>query len=587
MRAELNDLRGRLARPRASCETQCDAPTPRAVSLQSSMQTEATEPARATQACQVDTRLKCDGYGDNMQSVVFSLEQKCHELDTSRADLDRLASVHNEALTFLDTTKQRLAEEVQRRKAIEGDAERLGIQARALQQQCAQLLAQLREKDAAAAAAQQRMQLAVNAQARVEEERRAWEADMATHARDMQALVAHQTLVTGQLEEVSQENSALRGEVQALLQREAQGAYSLKAKDVELAEILAAYQAATRESEGRSTASKALEREADNLRAHAAAKEQRVAALAEQVRQLHAREQQLAVDLQSCDYEGGLLHRKLVAAEQQNAQWQAQAADLQQQVAAAQRVTFEFERHTAELQKQLVIRDSESLFLRNRCDGLEHELAAIRTQHGVERQRLQELEDSNARLVVRSIIAQSGGGGGAAASLSTAGPSSPQYQHPTTGVVGAALSQSLATVDVSAHHQQHQHHQQQQLAHGQSPQSHLGTPIPHRGGSTGDSPIRPQSATGHQRSHQQQQPHQQHLSSPFPAPPTTAAVATERGGEDGDREALHLRATLQGTTSALRVANEALEREQATVAALTEQLERARGGEGSASRQRR
>ena len=403
IKAELAAFQSRAAIPRQSVQAQCE----RTETTSTSVQAVPEAVAVAHCGCQVDSIVHFAHVGDTAQSLAVTLETKCGELDSARADLDSLSSVHAETLSYLESAKARLAEELSRRKALEADLEKLQMQSRAQQQQCSQLAALLRDRDAALAAGQQRMQQAINAAAALEQDRHHWEEDMACNTSDLQKLAATQALTTEQLAQAASENDALRGEVQRLLQREAQCNYELKAKDAELGELLAAYQQSVRELDKVSNFQQTIEREADNLRATLASREERIASLQSQVSALHEREQQLAVDVQARDYENGQLHRKRVQAEKDLAQFDAMLADFQQRNEALQRVNYEFERSAVELHKQLAIKDNENMFLRNRCESVEQELSAVQTQQQIERQRLRELEDNNAHLVLQGVLQQS------------------------------------------------------------------------------------------------------------------------------------------------------------------------------------
>ena len=470
MKSELEDYRVKSNRRLFNAEIQCEDTPVR----QCFVQTDIEEPPTVSEtACQVDTlRHFGDSYGDSVQAVAHSLEVKCNELDTTRADLDRLCTTHNETLSYLEMTKSRLSDELKQRKLLEADNEKLIIQVRALQQQNSQLHAQIREQQVAVQQAEQRAQHASNVSIKLEEDRRQWESDMQVQQQDMQQIVANQNLANQQIAQLAQENDTLREELQRLLQREAQCNYAIKSKDAELQELIACYQAAVREGEKHANAVQSLNREGDNLRAGIASREERIAALMDQINQLHSREQQLAVDLQSCDYEGGVLHRKLVQSEADNAALHSHIQDLQNQLASSQRVTHEFERSNAELQKQLVIKENEAMLTRSRCDEVEHHLVALPTAHNVEHQRLVELEEQNARMAVKGILAQHQQQRGSPDSQRR------QYQTPSTPPA-SARSQEASYSSPSSHQQQYQQQQYSASRSASSPQQqHQGQPAP-------------------------------------------------------------------------------------------------------------
>ena len=340
----------------------------------------------------------------NYNNMAHLLQTRCAELDTARGDLHRLAEAHKEALQSLDGTKKRLAAELDRRRVVESDAERLALQVRALQQQSSLLSSQLREKDELVERFQSDAQTAIAAALKMEQERAGWEADLSSSAKDVQSLVTSHQLAQQQLATVSTENEELKKEAQRLLQLEATNQMAYRAKESELAEVLQAYQLTVREGEANVTKFRAIERESENLRAQLSVKEERVVHLSEQVAALHAREQQLTLDLQSFDYEGGQLQRRIIAGEQTIATLNAQINDLQQHGLAFQRLQHELEAGSTELSKRLVIRDQECMHLRMRCDQLEQECTALSTARVAESGRLRELEDLNAQQRVREVL---------------------------------------------------------------------------------------------------------------------------------------------------------------------------------------
>ncbi|KAH8620179.1 hypothetical protein ERJ75_000090100 [Trypanosoma vivax] len=180
--------------------------------------------------------------------------------------------------------------------------------------------------------------------------------------------------------------------------------YSLKAKDGELQEILSAYQNAAKEVETRADAQRAVERELEVVRATLASKEQCVIYLQEQINQLHHRDQQLALDLQTFEYENGQLHRKLVQAEANTTQLHSECIELQNASLAKDRAAEELQQSLAELSKQVVLKENECMLLRMQCESLRHDASHLQSTFEMESRRSRELEDTNARLVVREIL---------------------------------------------------------------------------------------------------------------------------------------------------------------------------------------
>lgn len=368
-----------------------------------------TNPAATTSEgyCQVDSVSSLPNETRSIQAVRHLLEQKCAEADDVRAKLDQLTYVHQETLQMLENTKLRLSQEMTRRKNLEEDVESQSLQLHSLQQKTSYQLSVDREKDSLLQQAEARQHEAQTKLLKSEDEYRRLEAELTKHRSDLQHLVANQNYNSTQVNQLSLENEGLRVEIQKLLQREAQCNYTIRAKDVEIAEILSAYQQSTKEMELVGNSCHTLEKENENLRAVIASREERNIHLQEQVAHLHAREQQLSLDLQSFEHEGGQLHRRFTQSEIRSAQLEAHVNECQQTIHSFERVNEELQRSLAELSKQLVVRDNESLLLRQRCDSLEQECTALNTAHRSESQRLRELEESNARLVVRNIMTTS------------------------------------------------------------------------------------------------------------------------------------------------------------------------------------
>lgn len=386
-----------------SMEVQCED-TPVA---QRYVQTDGETPSTVSAVCQVDTITPfVDAACGNVSvpALAQALEAKCCELDASRAAADELERKLESASSSLGQLRDAYESESNRRSALDEECERLSVQLRALQQQSSQLQVALRDKDSIVMQCERRMQEAINAQVKCEEERHVWEQQLAENARDMDQLVAQQSVANQQVAAASAENDNLRDELQKALQHTAQMKYALKAKETELAEVIAAYQHCVQEAEGSAQNVGVIERECDNLRALLSAKEERVNTLSEQVEGLHAREVQLSQDLQACDYQGSLLHRKLLGSEQRVAQLESQINELTQTLNASQRVSSEFERSQAELHKQLVLKENELMLMRQRCDNMEREHTQMMSSVQLDRQRMQDLEDTNARLVVRDLM---------------------------------------------------------------------------------------------------------------------------------------------------------------------------------------
>nr|CCC53970.1 conserved hypothetical protein, fragment [Trypanosoma vivax Y486] len=217
-------------------------------------------------------------------------------------------------------------------------------------------------------------------------------------------------LLTDDVEKLSLQVRSLQQKCsqQAATEREIRSQLDLaenqKAKDGELQEILSAYQNAAKEVETRADAQRAVERELEVVRATLASKEQCVIYLQEQINQLHHRDQQLALDLQTFEYENGQLHRKLVQAEANTTQLHSECIELQNASLAKDRAAEELQQSLAELSKQVVLKENECMLLRMQCESLRHDASHLQSTFEMESRRSRELEDTNARLVVREIL---------------------------------------------------------------------------------------------------------------------------------------------------------------------------------------
>jgi DNA repair exonuclease SbcCD ATPase subunit len=406
LQGELMGFRRRAATPHYSIDVQCDV-TPVA---QRYCQTDALEPTTQAAACQVDTVRPSldpklfDEYGDS--GLPHAFEAKCRELDSCRAALEEMREESTFAVGAMKRLEGALADEAGRRRAAEAECDRLGIQVRALQQQASQLQVHVRDAQAQTRQAEYRMQEALAASTRAEEERRLWESHLSNNAKDMDTLIAQQAVATSQVAAAAHESDALRDEVQKALHREAQLQYELKAKQAELAEILSAYQQCVRECDTLSGHVATIERECDNLRSLVSVRDERIHGMSEQIDELHRRDQQLTLDLQSVDYENGLLHRKLVAAQNDAAQLDAHLQDTGKALQASQQVIQEFERTQAEMHKQLVVKENEIMLLRQRTDDISQEYAAASHAQKVASRRVADLEDAQARLQVKGLLNQ-------------------------------------------------------------------------------------------------------------------------------------------------------------------------------------
>lgn len=374
-----------------------------------STSTQTDSVGRADRECQVDTAIHFADIGSqSIHGVAQQLEAKSQECDALRARLEDLNAIQEDSIRTLNATKKRLAEEVERRKLVSDDAEKLSIQVRSLQQGASEQAAT--ERDLVAKLhllEEQRLQLRVEV-SQTERERGAWEAQLKQYEKDMEQLVANKNYSNQQLSLLANENENLRAEVQKLLQRESQLAFSLKAKDGELNELLAAYQNAAKESESILDNQRFLERELDGVRATMASKEEGIIYLQEQLHALHQREQQLVLDMQTFEYENGQLHRRILQSDTTVAQLEAKCQDYLQVVNAKDLSLEEMHQSLAELSKQVVIKENEALLLRRRCETLEADATRLEATLTSEMNKNRTLEDSNARLVTRDLLSTGG-----------------------------------------------------------------------------------------------------------------------------------------------------------------------------------
>ncbi|EAN97214.1 hypothetical protein C3747_3g49 [Trypanosoma cruzi] len=359
----------------------------------------------AEKECQVNSVLFTAEYeAQSVQSLKHMLELKCTECDDLRVRLDALSLAHRETLSALEITKKSLEEEIEGRKFLSDDAEKLSLQVRSLQQKCSQQALSERELQARInQMEEQKRQLRLNFTS-IERDKGVLEERLQQNEKDMEQLLANKNYCNQQVGQLAHENERLLAEVQRLHQREVQLTYSLKAKDGELREILSAYQNAVKEAESQVEAQRSIERELEAIRATLASKEQCILYLQEQLNQLHHRDQQLSLDLQTFEYENGQLHRRLVQTEALVTQFEAKCNDLQQVSLAKDKTTEELQQSLAELSKQVALKENECMLLRHRSESIQYDLSRLQSVYESESYRLRELENTNARLVVRGVM---------------------------------------------------------------------------------------------------------------------------------------------------------------------------------------
>ncbi|KAI5690788.1 hypothetical protein MNV84_01222 [Leishmania braziliensis] len=372
---------------------------------------ETTPLERLTQACQVCTlqgTMTISGEdADPPHSLAALLEEKTRECDEFRGTLEDLSAMQRDALAMLEVTKSQLSTETERRRIAVADVENLSVQLRALQQRCSdQTAAERTMGDKIRLLGEERQRILVE-KSQIEREKSHWEEQLRQYEADVAQLSATKNHTNRQLSALANENENLRAEMQQVCEREAHALYAVKAKDLEVQEILSAYQKSAQENESLLENQRFLERELDNVRAALASKEETVAYLQEQLRSMHLREQQLTLDIQSLEYENENHHQRLARGDHEAAELEAKCAELVQLVHAKEQCMEELHQSLSELSKQVVVKDNESLLLRHRCDALLADNASLRASFGNEKAKVEELEASNARLVAREVLSLS------------------------------------------------------------------------------------------------------------------------------------------------------------------------------------
>ncbi|KAG5484694.1 hypothetical protein CUR178_07287 [Leishmania enriettii] len=399
--SELEEQAKRQRVERASTGTVCERQRSDAES-----QTSCVE--RMTEACQVcapQAALAASGEEvEATHSLAAALEEKTRECDELRGTLEDLSAMQRDALLMLEAAKNSLSSETERRRIAVEDAENLSVQLRALQQRCSDLTAAERAMgDKIRLLGEERQKMLVET-AEIERDRDHWAEQLRQYEADIAQLSATKNHSNRQLSSLANENENLRVEMQKLCEREAHALYAVKAKDMEVQEILSAYQKSAQENESVLENQRFLERELDNVRAALASKEESVAYLHEQLRLMHLREQQLTLDMQSLEYENENHHQRLVRSDQEVAVLDSKCAELVQLLHGKEQCIEELHQSLSELSKQVVVKDNESLLLRQRCDTLLADITSLRASFTNERAKVEDLEASNARLVAREVL---------------------------------------------------------------------------------------------------------------------------------------------------------------------------------------
>ncbi|CCW66741.1 unnamed protein product [Phytomonas sp. Hart1] len=365
-------------------------------------------PEKMEKECQVESSFfLIDPDSQSMHNLCHTLERKTQECDAFRAQFEDLKILQEDTLLTLDTTKKRLVDEIERRKMITNDAEKLSIQVQSMQQRNSFQAAterDLLEKNNILE--DQKHQLRSDI-VRLEHEHGTWEKLLKQYEKDMNELISNKNYSNQRLSLLANENENLQAEIQSLLARESQLAFSLKAKDGELQEVLIAYQNSVKENESILGNQQFLERELDSARATLASKEEGIMYLQEQLNALHRREQQLVLDLQAFEYENDQLHRKILHNDALLGKLENKCQEHQQLIHAKDLTIEELHQSLAEISKQIVIKENECLLLRRQCESFESDVIRLQTVVTTEAQRNQKIEESNARLVARDVLSSS------------------------------------------------------------------------------------------------------------------------------------------------------------------------------------
>ncbi|KAG5485585.1 hypothetical protein LSCM1_07674 [Leishmania martiniquensis] len=401
LKAELAEQAKRHSVERLSTGTVCERQR-----CDADIQTLCTD--RVTEGCQVSTLpapLATSGEeAEASHCLAAVLEEKTRECDQLRGALEDFSAMQRDAVTMLEVTKNELSSETERRRLAVEDAENLSMQLRALQQRCSdQTAAERAMADKIRLLGEERQKMLME-KAEIERDRDQWAEQLRQYEADVAQLSATKNHANRQLSSLANENENLRVELQQLSEREAHALYAVKAKDMEVQEILSAYQKSAQENESLLETQRFLERELDNVRAALASKEESVAFLQEQLRLMHLREQQLALNMQSLEYENENHHQRLARSDHEVAELESKCAELAQLLHGKEQCMEELHQSLSELSKQVVVKDNESLLLRQRCDTLLADITALRASLTNEKAKVQDLEASNARLVAREVL---------------------------------------------------------------------------------------------------------------------------------------------------------------------------------------
>eukprot|EP00796_Vickermania_ingenoplastis_P012055 gene12055-8307_t len=326
------------------------------------------------------------------------------EVDALNNDLHNLREAHIQSVHILEKTKNLLAEESKKTQLALEEGESLRAIVHALQQKLGESSSSQKELFMRLSEQDNNHKKMLSSVVQGENDVHILEAQLHQYEKDIEHLIAQKNATVEQLETVSIENERLRSELDILMAQERQLVFTAKAKEEELRDILDAYRNSVRENEILVETNRLLERETDNLRGLLSSKEEGMKYLREQVQNLHQKEQQLIVDVQSFECESDDLHRRVLENESYIIELENTNDEFQRSLVAKDLVVEELHQNLAALSKEVVVKENELLCLRRHCSSVESELSHFQTSAAHESQKNKQLEDLNARLVARAIL---------------------------------------------------------------------------------------------------------------------------------------------------------------------------------------
>lgn len=341
------------------------------------------------------------------QNLIYlrnAVEQKTQELELYKKQLDELSVDYQKTLSELEEVKAQHFEEMKRKNLYSMDYEKLMAHITVLQQKLGETAASQRNLLEKVSSKEAEKQDALSSMLRVERDKNYLENQLHQYEKDIDHLISFKNISSAQLEDAAVENEKLQAELQLHIKKESQFAFTIKAKEEEIQDILEAYRSAVKENEQLIENSKVIERELDHVRGALSMKEDSILFLREQVKELNQREQQLILDIQSFEYDNDQLHRTILKNEGYISQLEKSSSDLKQTVHAKDVSIEELHHHLAELSKQVVVKENECMHLLRRCEDMESECTRLQASLSHLTQLNNQLEDSNARITARNVL---------------------------------------------------------------------------------------------------------------------------------------------------------------------------------------